>query len=93
MKRKWLLFLIVVILLSCICVGCKEESTKKETKVEVQNEEGIRELLVAVNVDSSETELPFASVLLNRSRFWGTLVLRGICCFIRWKNLCFYIER
>ena len=78
MKHKWLIFLIVVFLLGFVCVGCKAESTEEKVKVEERKEEEKRELLVAVNVDSSETELPFASVLLNRSRFWGTLVFRGL---------------
>ena len=81
MKYRWILFLMVVILFSSVCIGCKQEDTasnKKQAEQETEIEEDVEELLVAVNVDSSVAELPFASVLLNRGRFWGTLVFQGL---------------
>ena len=87
MKQRWLLFLMVLFLLSSACVGCKSQkalSEKRATKVEEKTEDNeenggkIEELVVAINVDGSETEIPFASVLLNRNRFWGSLVFQGL---------------
>ena len=87
MKQRWFLFLMVLFLLSSVCVGCKSQnapSEKRVTKVEEKTEDNkenggeLEELVVAINVDGSETEIPFASVLLNRNRFWGSLVFQGL---------------
>ncbi len=86
MKQKCLLFLMVIFLLGSACIGCgssDDASEKRVTKVEEKAETGdeeeeIKELIVAVNVDGSESEIPFASVLLNRNRFWGSLVFQGL---------------
>lgn len=80
MKRKWILFLMVFVLLSGVCTGCgsKNTSSVREEAEEEGMKEEVEELVVAVNIDSSETEIPFQSVLLNRSRFWGTLVFQGL---------------
>ncbi len=40
--------------------------------------DGTEELLVAVNVDGTSPELVFESVWTNRSKFWGTLLFRGL---------------
>ena len=82
MKRKWILIMIMGFLLSGFClIGCQnneKHTGKVKEQTEESEEEEVKELVVAVNIDSSETELPFASVLLNRSRFWGSLVFQGL---------------
>ena len=65
MKYKWILFLMVVILLSSVCVGCKQEKTssnRKQIEQETEIEEDVEELVVAVNVDSSVAECCFIVV-------------------------------
>ena len=83
MKSKWILIKIMVFLLGCLCLsGCQnEKKITNSQSMAIENnmeEDGTEELIVAVNIDSSENELPFASVLLNRSRFWGSLVFQGL---------------
>ena len=73
---------ILLILLLCICVtGCqtKESNVKsEETLFEAQLRDAKNEMIIAVNVDSSVSQLPFESVWMNRSRFWGSLVFQGL---------------
>ena len=82
MKSRWILIKIMVFLLSCLWLcGCQNKNTvidSQSVEEKMELEEAVDELLVAVNIDSSENELPFASVLLNRSRFWGGLVFQGL---------------
>ena len=73
---------ILLILLLCICVtGCQttESSVKSEEALfEAQLRDAKNEMIIAVNVDSSVSQLPFESVWMNRSRFWGSLVFQGL---------------
>lgn len=69
-------------------MGCQQKDTSLKRQVavaETEDKDEAQELLVAVNIDSSETELPFSSVLLERSRFWGSLVFQGL--FIANENI------
>lgn len=68
-------------LLIGILTGCASESNVQSTEVVTKandTTEEIEEMIVAVNVDGSTDELPFSSVLLNRSQFWGGLVFQGL---------------
>lgn len=62
--------------------GCQTPENVQETKTVVENKkvntDEIKEMVIAVNVDSTTEELPFSSVLLNRSQFWGGLVFQGL---------------
>lgn len=62
--------------------GCQTQKNVQETKTieeeNTVNDEDVKEMVIAVNVDSSTEELPFSSVLLNRSQFWGGLVFQGL---------------
>ena len=81
MKRRSILIFSAVFLLITGCLaGCQTEKTEKVITEQTQAdaEEDVQEMVVAVNVDSSTEELPFSSVLLNRSQFWGGLVFQGL---------------
>ena len=81
MKRRSILIFSAVFLLITGCLaGCQTEKTEKVITEQTQAdaEEDVKEMVVAVNVDSSTEELPFSSVLLNRSQFWGGLVFQGL---------------
>ena len=74
-----MLFLLVIVSL----VGCQTQTEAESNKCDVQKTEvrpasEVNEMVVAVNVDASTEEIPFASVLLNRSQFWGGLVFQGL---------------
>lgn len=78
-KKKGFLFLIPLLL--GLLMGCYGEKTasigqKNDWKAEVLSKE--EEMLVAVNVDGSATELPFENVWMNRSKFWGGLIFQGL---------------
>lgn len=80
-SRKNRLSVICFLLVLAILTGCKEvKDVPKEYKGAVDSSaaDETKEMVVAVNVDSSTGELPFASVLLNRSQFWGGLVFQGL---------------
>ncbi len=80
-KKKSLWFLLSFLVIAAILSGCqkKNESVLETTTgEEVVLSEETKEMVVAVNIDSPEEELPFASVLLNRSKFWGSLVFQGL---------------
>lgn len=84
MKTRCILISIMIFLLMLFgLTGCGKQETKESdinTPVEtVKNlSEDMKEMVVAVNLDASADELPFASVLLNRSQFWGGLVFQGL---------------
>jgi len=81
MKKVKYMTAILLILLGCgVLYGCVSQSTStyRPSMEESRGEEEQEELLVAVNVDSSATELPFENVWLNRSKFWGSLVFQGL---------------
>ena len=80
-KISYIISILLIILLSVCLTGCKSllQETERFGK-QNQNtvEDTMEEMLVAVNVDSSSTELPFENVWLNRSRFWGGLIFQGL---------------
>lgn len=83
MKIKNILITAVIPLLMAVSVaGCQNPENVQETKTVVEskkvNTDEVKEMVVAVNVDSATEELPFSSVLLNRSQFWGGLVFQGL---------------
>lgn len=81
MKKKNFLYLLCLFLLAVSALlGCqkKEEVTVATENDEYLLSEDVEEMVIAVNLDSSEEELPFSSVLLNRSKFWGSLVFQGL---------------
>lgn len=76
----FLLFLISVSLFlnACEASSSMDERQNHGTYQEAEYLGPEQELLVAVNVDGVESKLPFASVWMNRSRFWGSLVFSGL---------------
>ena len=82
MKRKKYLAKLFLLMMTCMMVtGCqmKEELvTEPETVAEKEEIIKDREMLVAVNVDGSSSELPFENVWMNRSKFWGGLIFQGL---------------
>ncbi|MBR3607871.1 MAG: ABC transporter substrate-binding protein [Lachnospiraceae bacterium] len=76
-KIKTLFFLLFF---SLCFLGCseKEKEIIQENKGTEIVEDISREMVVAVNVDKIFSELPFTSVLMNRSQFWGSLVFQGL---------------
>ena len=82
MRRKSIcLYIILVTLLGLLLNGCQTEM-ETQSMIETEGEkvpvEEREEIIVAVNVDGSSTELPFESVWMNRSKFWGGLVFQGL---------------
>ena len=79
MRKKRYIVLIMLLLLSCFwLVGCQsveEQETVQEVEEVVLEED---ELVIAVNVDSSTSELFLESVWMNRSKFWGSLIFQGL---------------
>ena len=71
-------------LILCCCsmfLGCQKAedvTVEQETVGETQILDRKNEMVFAVNVDGSATELPFESVWMNRSKFWGSLVFQGL---------------
>ena len=80
MRRNRIGISIIAIFLLMVCLtGCQKTKEEQEAMATDQNAaEEIEEMVVAVNVDSSENVLPFESVLLNRSKFWGSLIFQGL---------------
>lgn len=80
--KKILIAAMIPLLVALSMAGCETSEKTPETKIVGENtkmsEEEVTEMVVAVNVDSSTEELPFSSVLLNRSQFWGGLVFQGL---------------
>lgn len=80
MRKKRYIVLVMLLLLSCfILTGCqmKKEQEVVEEAEEVSLEEE-DELVFAVNVDSSTSELFLESAWMNRSKFWGGLIFQGL---------------
>lgn len=79
-KKKITISLILILLLGSLLVGCRKEEHSAVSQTETENEvkEAKNEIVVAVNVDGSASELPFENVWMNRSRFWGGLVFQGL---------------
>lgn len=92
-KRKILTVISVFFLMGISLLGCgNQEDVGKAGRDSAEIIEGsmikmtseeeslddVKEMVVAVNVDYSTNELPFSSVLLNRSQFWGGLVFQGL---------------
>ena len=59
------------------CQKSQQEGTETMQEAEQEIVTAEEEMLVAVNVDSSVSELPFENVWLNRSKFWGGLIFQG----------------
>lgn len=84
MKRSRMrIFIIVFSILTIGFAGCQKKKQMQEignisSSIEADGTKEIKELVVAVNVDSATKELPFSSVLLNQSQFWGGLVFQGL---------------
>ena len=84
MKTKKILIATVIFLLVVVgMMGCQTKEKPQEIqfdaeKTEIKTVEDTKEMVVAVNIDSSTEELPFSSVLMNRSQFWGGLVFQGL---------------
>lgn len=84
MKRnKRILNILLISLLGILLTGCQKEeelpySVSQEIEKETEDSETKEEIIVAVNVDGSSAELPFESVWMNRSKFWGGLVFQGL---------------
>ena len=80
-RRKYITLLFLLIMTSMVMLGCQtgeksENVIETETKEEEIAEE--KEMVVAVNVDGSSSELPFENVWMNRSKFWGGLIFQGL---------------
>ena len=80
MKKKQHILILLLSLLLCVwMIGCQgeESATEQPEKVE-QIQEQKDEIVIAVNVDGSSTQLPFENVWMNRSKFWGSLIFQGL---------------
>ena len=84
MKRnKRMLNLMLIFLLGILLMGCQKEEKSQESVIvqaeaETESVEIKEEIIVGVNVDGASSELPFESVWMNRSKFWGGLVFQGL---------------
>ena len=82
MKKIIVYFFCLLLALSCLGCGGNHEEIKdgKASSVPVHEEvkKEVEQMVIAVNVDNSTSSLPFSSVLLNRSQFWGGLVFQGL---------------
>ena len=67
--------LVLISFMIVFLTGCQKEN-RNVSDVEIADSN--EEMLVAVNVDASSTELPFESVWLNRNKFWGSLIFQGL---------------
>lgn len=79
--KKIKIIISLLLITGCVSlVGCGEQQTDSKYSVNTGEdaEEAKEEMLVAVNVDSSATELPFENVWMNRSKFWGSLIFQGL---------------
>ena len=79
--KKVLLYPVVLCLFCLLlgitgCSGTKKEE-QNEKKVEVSGDIS-EEVVYAVNVDGTTNIVSFENVLMNRSKFWGSLVFQGL---------------
>ena len=80
-RKKYFAKLFLLIVLGSILTGCqnlKTDSRQEEQEAGQKMVSAEEEMLVAVNVDSSVSELPFENVWMNRSKFWGGLIFQGL---------------
>lgn len=80
-RRNWIVmmcfFLMVMTLAGCSEI--EEQSVVKEEYVEtVQETEEKEEMVVAVSKEETTQGGVFGNVLMNRSKFWGSLVFQGL---------------
>ncbi|MBR3601088.1 MAG: ABC transporter substrate-binding protein [Lachnospiraceae bacterium] len=80
MKKKQHILILFLSLLLCVwMIGCQgEESATEQPENVEQIQEQKDEIVIAVNVDGSSTQLPFENVWMNRSKFWGSLIFQGL---------------
>lgn len=85
MKKYSSIISIIFLYLCCIwCVGCASGMENKKEAMDVSKnrewteQNSQKEMIYAVNVDSSVNDLNFQNVWLNRSQFWGGLVFQGL---------------
>ena len=80
MKRKKYVLLIRLLLFTCFfVVGCQKEEHSTETTVNEEVDYSQEdELVFALNVDSSASEMYLESVWMNRNKFWGGLIFQGL---------------
>ena len=79
-KIKYVISIFLVLICCGYLVGCGSQIGKTENNRDNNSDgagAGEEEMLVAVNVDNSATELPFENVWMNRSKFWGSLIFQG----------------
>lgn len=79
MKKQHILIILLSLLLCVWMTGCQgEESVAEQPEKVEQIQEQKDEIVIAVNVDGSSTQLPFENVWMNRSKFWGSLIFQGL---------------
>ena len=82
MKKKADILKIFLMVLLCIFLtGCQKAGSETElweNEAQIQEEENQEEIVIAVNVDSASSQLPFENVWMNRSKFWGSLIFQGL---------------
>lgn len=79
MKKQHILIILLSLLLCVWMTGCQgEESVAEQPEKAEQIQEQKDEIVIAVNVDGSSTQLPFENVWMNRSKFWGSLIFQGL---------------
>ena len=82
MKRKQYFAKLFILMVFCVILtGCQDKETygmQEELEIGQETVAPVEEMLVAVNVDNSVSELPFENVWMNRSKFWGGLIFQGL---------------
>ena len=80
-RGKYIGKIFLLLWLCLLFTGCypKESSLfQQEAVPETQILDAKDEMVIAVNVDGSSFQLPFESVWMNRSKFWGGLIFQGL---------------
>ena len=79
-KSKDISKILLILLLGILLTGCQKTETVPELQEsdEIQVRDKKNEIVIAVNVDGAYSQLPFESVWMNRSKFWGGLVFQGL---------------
>lgn len=79
MKRNRYFTQLFLLIMACMLMtGCRSKEKIETAAVEAEEKTEDKEMVVAVNVDGSSSELPFESVWMNRSKFWGGLIFQGL---------------